>query len=136
MALLRWLKKSYVFAFYAQYRFATSFGNSAWGEENAVFCMGLLLGTLSLETICAVALVTHRTPVNFPKVAVLLWYSLLLLFIYWTLVRKHQWLTYKSEFENYSRRKHFFASLGVGSVVALAFIGIGVVKAAIRVLPL
>jgi len=135
MAKLRWLKKAYFFTFYIQYRCATSFGHFEWGEGNAIFGMALLLAMLILEVVCAVALMAHHTPVHFPKVAVVLGYALLLLFLYSTLVRKHQWLVYKTEFEGYSRRKHFFLSLGVGVMMAVALIGISVIKDGIGTSP-
>lgn len=131
VSLLRRFEKIYVFTFYVQYRCATSFGNQAWGEGNAVFGMALLEYFLLLELICGIALLTGRTPIAFPKLGVALGYTLVLLLAYFALVRKHQWLRYKSEFEQYSRGKHFLASLGVGILMAAALLGIGVIKAAI-----
>jgi hypothetical protein len=131
VSLLRSIVKIYVFTFYVQYRCATSFGNSEWGEGNAVFGMALLQGILISELICGIALLTGYTPIAFPKLAVISGYSFLLLFTYLTLVRKHQWLPYKSEFEQYSKGKHFIASLGVGILMAVALLGIAIIKDAI-----
>jgi len=131
MSLLRRLEKIYIFTFYVQYRCATSFGNQEWGEGNAVFGMAILECFLLLELISGVALVTGRTPISFPKLGVALGFAVVSLVTYLTLVRKHQWLPYKSEFERYPKRKHFLASLAVGILMVAALLGIGVIKAAI-----
>jgi hypothetical protein len=128
---LDWFKKAYVFTFYVQYRCATAFCCSKWGEENAVLGMGLLQAMLILEAVAAIALLTGRIPLVVPKTAVVLGYLFLLLFTYLLLVRKRQWRPYKVEFERYSKRKHFFASLAVGMLMVLALLGLGVLKRAI-----
>jgi hypothetical protein len=131
MSLLRWLEKAYVFTFYVIYRWASSFGNQKWGEQNAVFLMGILQSALLIEFICGIALLTRRTPISFSKPLVLIGLTTILLLTYFLLIRRHQWLRFKPEFETYSRRKHFLASLGVGILMAVAFLGIGIVKHAI-----
>ena len=131
MSLLRWFGKIYVFTFYVTYKFASSFNNENYAEENAVFLMGLLQFTLCVELVCGVALLTGKTPITLPKITLLAILSGGLLLTYLVLVKKHQWFRYKIEFEMYSRRKHFLASLGVGFVVVAAFVGIGLVKRAI-----
>jgi len=131
VSILRWLKKAYVFTFYVMYRWAGSFGNQEWGEQNAVFLMGILQSTLLIELICGIALLTKRTPIVFSKPLVLLGLAVILLLTYFLLARKHQWSRLKPEFERYSRRQHFFASLGVGILVAAVLLGIGIVKIAI-----
>lgn len=131
MSLLRRFEKIYVFTFYVQYRCATSFGNHVWSEGNAVFGMALLEYFLLLELICGIALLAGRTPIAFPKFGVALGYAFVLLLTYSALVRKHQWLRYKSEFEQYPKGKHFLASLGVGLLMVAALLGIGIIKAAI-----
>jgi uncharacterized membrane protein YuzA (DUF378 family) len=125
----------YAFTFYVTYKFASSFNSQNWAEENAVFLMGLLQFALLVESVCGVALLTGKTPIAFPKIAVLVGLAAVLLLTYFVLVKKHQWLRYKLEFENYSRRKLFFASLGVGIVIAAAFLGIGIIKDAIGGVP-
>jgi hypothetical protein len=131
VSLLRWLKKAYVFTFYVQYRCATSFSNQEWGEGNAVFGMALLQFMLLSELICGIALMTGHAPFVPSTLVVLFGSTAILVLTYFLLVRKHQWMRFKSEFEQYSRRKHFFASLGVGILMAAAFLGIGIVKYAI-----
>jgi hypothetical protein len=131
VSLLRRLKKIYVFTFYVQYKCAASFGNREWGEGNAVFAMSLLQSMLLLECICGIALLTGHTPIAIPKLSVIVGYAVILLVTYFLLVRKHQWLPYKLEFEQYSKRRHFLSSLGVGILVATSFLGIGLVKDAI-----
>ncbi|HXC11050.1 MAG TPA: hypothetical protein VNV61_19100 [Steroidobacteraceae bacterium] len=132
VSILLRLEKLYAFAFYVQYRICTTrFGSEEWGEQNAVFMMGLFQCFLLLELICGVALLTGHTPIAFPKLATLIGLAAILLFTHRVLVHKHQWLRYKSEFEQYPRRKHFFASLGIGAIMAVAFLGIGIVKKAI-----
>jgi amino acid transporter len=131
MSLLRFFGKIYAFTFYVTYKFASSFNNENWAEENAVFLMGLLQFALLLESVCGVALLIGKTPIAFPKIAVLVGLAAVLLLTYFLLVKKGQWLRYKREFESYSKRKVFFASLGVGVVVAMAFLGIGIIKNAI-----
>jgi hypothetical protein len=135
MSLFRWFGKIYVFTFYVTYKFASSFNNENWAEENAVFLMGLLQFTLFIELVCGVALLTGKTPIAVPKISVLVGLAAVLVLTYFVLVKKHQWFRYKAEFEKYSRRKHFFASLGVGIVVIVAFLGIGLVKEAIAGIP-
>jgi uncharacterized membrane protein YphA (DoxX/SURF4 family) len=131
VSLLRSSERVYAFTFYVMYRCATSFGNQEWGEGNAVFAMGLLQFMLLSEVVCGIALLTGHTPLVPSKAAVLLGLTAILMFTYFLLVRKHQWLRYKPTFETYSRKKHFLASLGVGLLVAVAFLGIGIVKQAI-----
>ena len=132
MTILSRLEKLYAFAFYVQYKACTTrFCSEEWGEQNALFAMGILQCLLLIELISGVALVTGNTPIAFPKLAIFLGLPVVLLFTHHVLVRKHQWLRYKSEFEEYPRGKHFFASLGVGTIMAAAFLGIGIVKMAI-----
>jgi hypothetical protein len=131
VALMRWLKTIYVFTFYVQYRCATSFGNQEWGEGNAVFAMALLQFLLLSELICDIASLTGHTPFVPSTLMMLFGSTAILILTYSLLVRKHQWLRYKSEFERYSRRRHFLASSGVGIVMAAALAGIVVVKKAV-----
>jgi hypothetical protein len=115
-----------------QYRCATSFGRSTkLGEENAVFGMSILQVIVIWELIYGTALLTGRPRIVIPTFAAVLGYFFLLLFPYFVLVRTHQWLVYKSEFEHYSRRKHFLASLSVGILMAALIAGLGVIKHAI-----
>lgn len=131
MSLLRRLEKIYVFTFYVMYRCATSFGNQEWGEGNAVFAMGLLQFLLLSELICGIALLTGHTPFVPSKPAVLLGLTAILILTHSLLVRKHQWLPYKLEFEQYAKGKHFLASLGVGILMTTALLGIVIIKVAI-----
>jgi hypothetical protein len=132
VSILLRLEKLYAFAFYVQYRICTTrFGSEEWGEQNAVFMMGLFQCFLLSELICGVALLTGHTPIAFPKLATLIGLAAILLFTHRVLVHKHQWLRYKPEFEQYPRRKHFLASLSVGAIMAAAFLGIGIIKKAI-----
>ena len=131
MSVLRRLEKIYAFVFYVQYKCATAFGSQEWGEQNAVFAMATFEYILWLELLSAVALIAGHTPISFPKFGVALGYGVALLITHFTLVRKGRWLPYKSEFERYSKRKHFFASLAVGILMALALLGIAVIKTAI-----
>jgi cytochrome c biogenesis protein CcdA len=130
-SLLRWFGKIYVFTFYVAYKFASSFNNENYAEENAVFLMGLLLLTLFVELVSGVALLTGKTPITLPKIAILVGFAVVLLLTYFLIVKEHKWFRYKMEFEQYSKSKHFFASLGVGVLVVAAFLGIAVVKEAI-----
>jgi hypothetical protein len=93
--------------------------------------MALLQFMLLSELICGIALLTGRTPFVPSTLVVLFGSTAILVVTYFLLVRKHQWLHFKSEFEQYSRRKHFFASLAVGILMAAAFLGIGIIKHAI-----
>jgi hypothetical protein len=128
---LRRLKKIYAFIFYVQYRCATFIGSEKSGAENAVFGMSILQTALILELICSIAMLTGHTPIVIPKWGAALGYLLILLFTYLVMVRKHRWLPYKAEFEQYSQRKHFLASLSVGILMAAIIVGLGVVKYAI-----
>jgi hypothetical protein len=132
MSVLRWLGKIYAFTFYVTYKFTSSFNNQNWAEENAVFLMGLLQFALLVEIACGVAVLTGRTPIVFSKVAALIGMAAVLLLTYFMLVKRRQWIRYKLEFESYTRRKRFYGSLAVGIVVAAAFLGIEIVKYAIR----
>jgi hypothetical protein len=131
MSFSQRVAKIYAFTFYVQYRCATSFGNNDWGEGNAVFGMALLQCFILLELVSGAALLLGRTPIVFPKLTVVLGFALFALFTHWTLVRKRQWLPHKAEFEQYAKRKHFWASLAVGILMLMALLGIGVIKAAI-----
>jgi hypothetical protein len=132
VSLLRWFQRIYIFTFYVMYRCATTrFGSQEWGEQNAVFAMSLLQYMLLTELICGIALLTGHTPIIVPKLMVLFGAAVLLMLTYFPLVRKHQWLPFKAEFERYPRGKHFLASLGVGILMAAAFLGVTIVKKAI-----
>jgi cytochrome c biogenesis protein CcdA len=131
VSLLRLLEKAYVFTFYVQYRCATSFGNQKWGVGNAVFGMALLQFLLLSELICGIALLAGHTPFVPSRLVVLFGSAVILMLTHFLLIRRHQWLRFKPEFEAYSRRKHFLASLSVGILMAVALLGIGIVKHAI-----
>jgi hypothetical protein len=93
--------------------------------------MSILQMALLFELIGSIALLTGHTPLIIPKWVAALGYLLILLFTYLVMVRKHQWLPYKAQFEQYSRRKHFLASLSVGILMVAILVGLGVVKRAI-----
>jgi cytochrome c biogenesis protein CcdA len=110
----------------------TSNNDQEWSEGNAVFAMSLLQSMLVLELICSIALLVGHTPIAVPKVLVIVGYAVISMLTYFLLVRKHQWLSYKIKFEQYSKRKRFLGSFAVGIVVAAAFLGIAIVKRATR----
>jgi hypothetical protein len=124
--MLQSIKKAYMLVFYVQYRCANSFGRSkdgGGGEEGAIFGMSILQLLLIWELIHGAALSTGQSSIVVPKFAWVLAYLFFLFLPYFVLVRKHQWLPYKAEFERYSRRKRFLGSLCVGVLMAALVVG-------------
>jgi hypothetical protein len=132
MVLLRWLRKAYFFIFYVQVRCASSFGNAKRAEENAVYGMAILQIILILDAICGIALLTGHAPIVIPKLWTVAGALSILLFTYAVFfIRNHRWLSYKAEFAQYPRRKHFFASLTVGILMAGSIAAMGLLRRAI-----
>jgi hypothetical protein len=131
MVLLRWLRKAYFFIFYVQVRCASSFGNTKRAEENAVYGMTILQIFLIADAICGIALLTDHTPLVIPKLWTVAGALLILLFTYAVILRNHRWPSYKAEFAQYPGRKHFFASLAVGVLMAASVATMAWVRRAI-----